>query len=389
MPRTILFFADGTWQSADQKYPSNVVRLFSALGGSNISGGDTDPEQERVLAVNDAPVQIARYIHGVGADSNFLASVAGGALGVGLIAQVLRGYTFLSRRVLPGDAIVIVGFSRGAYAARTLGALVAAKGLIDADAHGMDAERTDEAGYRLAAKVWLDWQKERKFAHGVIGDVDELVADIPLFGDAAKEAPQLRAITAIRAIGVWDTVGSLGIPASALGVGHRIDALQFIDTTLSDQVQEGWHAVAADERRSDFTPTLWAVRAGVRQVAFAGAHGDCGGGGNPPGAESGLADVARRWMAEQLAGAGVALTLPDVAADAALGPRHRPEWGLPFALAGKPWRDFTGAAVELSEALHARLGQRTGVVTPVLTGSLPWRSTEIYQATALKNAGLI
>ena len=105
MARTILFFADGTWQSADQKSPSNVAQLFSALGGSNISGADTDPEQERVLAVDGAPVQIARYIHGVGADSNLLASIAGGAQGIGLNAQVLRGYTFRERRVLPGDAI--------------------------------------------------------------------------------------------------------------------------------------------------------------------------------------------------------------------------------------------------------------------------------------------
>ena len=389
MARTILFFADGTWQSADQKSPSNVAQLFSALGGSNISGADTDPEQERVLAVDGAPVQIARSLHGVGAESNRLASIAGGALGIGLIAQVLRGYTFLSRRVLPGDAIILVGFSRGAYAARTLGALVAAKGLIDADAHGLDAEQTDAAGYRLAAKVWLDWQKDRNSAHGVIGDVDQLVADIPLFDEAAQETPQLREVEAIRAIGVWDTVGSLGIPATLLGVGHRVDALQFIDATLSDRVREGWHAVAADERRSDFTPTLWAARKGVRQVVFAGAHGDCGGGGNPRGAQSGLADVAKRWMAEQLAGAGVALNVPDVAPDAGLGPRHRPEWALPFAIAGKPWRDFRGATLDISDALRARLGRRTGVVTPLLIASLPLRTTETYQATALRLAGLI
>lgn len=387
MSRTILFFADGTWQRARQTEPSNVATLFGALHGTNISASAGGEEQERVSGDG---AQIARYIDGVGADGDLAQKIAGGALGIGLIAQVLRGYTFLSRRAEDGDRIILVGFSRGAYAARTLGAMVVGNGLIDWAGHGLSAGHSDEAGYRLAAKVWLDWQKRRHAATGLAGAIDQLVADFPLLQDAANEAPRLRAPATIRAIGVWDTVGALGIPASVPGAGQRVDALRFIDTRLSAEVTEGWHAVAADERRGDFTPTLWDRREGVIQVAFAGAHGDCGGGGTPPGAESGLADIARRWMAERLAGAGVALDLPQVAADAALGPRHRPEWGFPFALAGKAWRDFRGADLGVNASVHARLGQRTGVVTPMLFGFLPQlHTTETYRATALQAAGLI
>jgi len=50
-------------------------------------------------------------------------------VGAGIAEQIVRGYTFLSRNYEPGDEIIIIGFSRGAAAARCLAGFVVGQGL--------------------------------------------------------------------------------------------------------------------------------------------------------------------------------------------------------------------------------------------------------------------
>jgi uncharacterized protein (DUF2235 family) len=98
----------------------------------------------------------------------------------------------------------------------------------------------------------------------------------------------------ITMVGVWDTVGSLGIP-SLVG---KVDPILygFLDTSLHPDVQNAFHALAIDERRCEFPPTLWssAPAAGqvLEQVWFSGVHCDVGG-GYP---ECGLSDITFAWM---------------------------------------------------------------------------------------------
>jgi hypothetical protein len=106
-------------------------------------------------------------------------------------------------------------------------------------------------------------------------------------------------------IGVWDTVGSLGIPLRGLRWITRREH-QFHDTQLSSTVRHAYHALAIDEHRAPFLPTLWLAKPGaeqtVEQVWFCGAHSDVGG-GYP---ERGLSDLALEWMMEKAKGAGLA-----------------------------------------------------------------------------------
>jgi uncharacterized protein (DUF2235 family) len=102
-------------------------------------------------------------------------------------------------------------------------------------------------------------------------------------------------------VAVWDTVGSLGIPAYA--ADKRFDVFRFVDAKLSTKVQHGFHAMAIDELRADFPVTAWDSRAGVKQVWFVGAHADVGGGYTPQ--ESRLSDIALEWTMKQLAEVGV------------------------------------------------------------------------------------
>jgi uncharacterized protein (DUF2235 family) len=128
MPKNIVFCADGTWNNSNEDEnvdrtpdPTNVYKLFLCLDGtlSVDSLRDAD-EQEKELITDGNTQQIAKYIHAVGDSRNPIIKLLGEAFGVGVIARVVRGYTFISRNYEPGVNIVIVGFSRGAYTARAL-----------------------------------------------------------------------------------------------------------------------------------------------------------------------------------------------------------------------------------------------------------------------------
>ena len=158
MPKTIVFCADGTWNGPGEKASNgdgntpkdtagcepqltNVCKFFAWLDGALQPDGSGwgGEEMEKVLAGADGkPVQIAKYIHGVGNSPQLVDKVAGGVFGVGVIARIARGYTYISRNFVPGDSIVIVGFSRGAYTARALAGLIAGQGLLRPDLAAAD-----------------------------------------------------------------------------------------------------------------------------------------------------------------------------------------------------------------------------------------------------------
>src|SRR5215468_10302527 len=112
MAKNIIFCSDGTWNGPTQDGdhdrtadPTNVFKLFSNLDGSNAPETDllANEQERRLLAADGAPLQVAKYLHGVGDSNNFLVKVLGGAGGAGLITRIVRGYTFISRNYVPGD----------------------------------------------------------------------------------------------------------------------------------------------------------------------------------------------------------------------------------------------------------------------------------------------
>ena len=318
MSKIIIFCADGTWNGPGEPDddntaapPTNVFKLFLNLAGADLP--DTmmlAKEQERVLKAEDNSVlQWAKYLHGVGDSNNFLVRILGGTIGSGLIARIVRGYTFISRNYVPGDQTFIIGFSRGAYTARALAGLIAAKGLLDATKNDLTNR---ESAYRLGSAVWFEYrQMVAQSMSGWPVKLANFAADLPAFLQQSEPDNQLiKAST--EAVAVWDTVGSLGIPEYTLQDG-RLDFFQFADKVLSPVVKHGVHAVAVDERRADFTPTLWDADGRIMQALFPGCHSDVGGGSVGPGIESGLSDCTLQWMKEQLAQFGVAFAKPPLA----------------------------------------------------------------------------
>lgn len=101
-------------------------------------------------------------------------------------------------------------------------------------------------------------------------------------------------------MGVWDTVGALGVPNN-LAILNLLDSVKkysFHDTALNKNISHGRHAVALDERRASFSPTLWSnakKHSDAKQVWFPGVHSNVGG-GYP---DKGLSDGALKWMMDE------------------------------------------------------------------------------------------
>ena len=335
MSKHIIFCADGTWNNPKQDGnddkspdPTNVYKLFMALEGDVSMASLLDAnEQEKALKENDIPVQVAKYIHGVGDHRNKLVRALAGAVGAGVISRVVRGYTFISRNYEPDDHIHIVGFSRGAYTARALAGMIASQGLL---AKPLTADK--ETAYRKGSEVWYRYRKASLGKPSALAHLAEVVSNLPAFlSQNSLRDQDLIPVAQVATVGVWDTVGAMGVPEFSAD-GQRVDAFRFADTRLSAKVGRGLHAVALDEIRHDFGPTLWDAANNVTQVLFPGAHSDVGGGYPMTNNESGLSDNALQWMIDGLSENGVRFSdaTPFPIKPDAAGAAHKPWKHFPF-----------------------------------------------------------
>ncbi len=374
MGKTIIFCADGTWNGPpdqtgvsaldetdthgelDGAACTNVVKLFANLAGNVTPETLTlRNEQERVLAdPGGETVQVAKYMHGVGDSQNLAVKLLGGAFGMGVIARIVRGYTFVSRHYDPGDEIHIIGFSRGAYTARALAGMISSVGLLDRATYN-PADK-DEA-YRLGVAAWARSKNMVLAGAGKLTSIANIFVSF-VQSMLAKQLPSNALLPDIRikSVAVWDTVGAMGIPIYAGDT--RTDVLRFTDTSLSDNVEHGFHAMAVDEMRRDFPVTRWDARSGIEQAWFVGAHADVGGGYDAKG--SYLSDVALSWMMKKLAALNLVFMAPLV---------HQPN---PQPL-GRPWhtpwtsRPFnhlpiSARRVQKGDLLHTSVVQRWNAV---------------------------
>ncbi|HBK07425.1 MAG TPA: DUF2235 domain-containing protein [Acetobacteraceae bacterium] len=369
MAKNIVFCADGTWNGPgeadadDNAAPAtNVFKLFLNLEGRD--SPDTialAKEQERWFNAPDGSVaQIAKYIHGVGDSNNFLVKLLGGAMGAGLITRIVRGYTFISRNYCSGDRIFITGFSRGAYTARALAGLISNQGLLDATK--VDLSDKTKA-YRLGAGAWYAFRKSVA-SKNWLDHLADLIVDMPLFFTQPPSADLRISTVDIQAVAVWDTVGALGIPAYTLQA-TRLDPFQFADLKLSDVVRNGLHAIAVDEQRGDFTPTLWDQDGRITQALFPGAHADVGGGYPISNGESALSDCSLTWMTDHLAKLGVNFVAPPaLGSPDAAGVAHQPWADCPWTLLERKPRQLP-PGLEMSASLTDRLRAAVVRASPI------------------------
>jgi hypothetical protein len=298
--RHLVVCCDGTWQDVAQH--SNVSRLHTALIPPP---GDPEP----------------LYVKGVGVSSNPVDMLRGGLTGAGLAAGIKAGYRWLVREFRAGDRVAVFGFSRGAYTARSLAGMIGRVGLVDGS--GLGPRELDDAVDRAYARY--------REGPGAPGDGSWHAGLELAYRPGDPDIP-------VEFVGVWDTVGALGIP-TFVGVPDVLGSrtrYQFLDVVLNPHIAHARHAVSIDEMRGPFRPTLWRdIPAGqdVRQVWFPGDHEDVGGGHR----EKGLSDGALDWMMRE-ATAAIGLEF-----DRARVPGFAPDpTGELHGMPGGPW----GAAVE-------------------------------------------
>ncbi len=264
----IVICADGTWnrpeEDLEKDHPTNVLTLARAIQ-PRYPGGK----------------QHVFYDWGIGSYYNRL---AGGITGQGIHKNILDCYRYIVQNYAPGDCLYLFGFSRGAYTVRALSGLIYNCGIVT---------RPDA---RLIEQAWRIYKSPGDRNHPKGRDARQFRRD------------HSHRSRRIRFVGVWDTVGALGIPFSVLGLLDPHD--EFYDTKMGPNIDYARHALAIDELRKDFEPTLWTPNRGVdlEQVWFAGVHADIGGSYGPdPDTGNRVSDLTLRWMLDEAGQRGLRL----------------------------------------------------------------------------------
>lgn len=274
-PKNIVLASDGTGNSAGKKNDTNVWRICLAVDRLDAKDDQGQPLE-----------QVFFYDDGVGTESFKPLRLLTGAFGVGVSENIRDLYASLVRAYEPGDQIYLFGFSRGAFTVRSLAGLILRCGVVNKRECASDDD--------LRSKVKLAFQRYRESYYkkqpglAAAFKADHGVPVTDATGNKTKDVP-------IQFIGVWDTVGAVGVPFDWLRpVVDRIYPLQFHDQSFSEKVNCGCHALAIDDERQTFHPILWdeGEHRKVHQVWFTGMHSNVGG-GYP---RQGLAHVTLYWM---------------------------------------------------------------------------------------------
>lgn len=250
--KRLALFLDGTWNDTDDN--TSVWRLRSLCAPVG----------------KDGVPQVTYYDAGLG--TRVGERLLGGMLGVGIDQNVRKAYEWLVENYEAGDDIFIFGFSRGAFTARSLAGLLSICGLV-------------KPGAPLGVGQLYSRYRHIDRNRGSIRMIKE-AADAGKPPESLEEKWLLRLSRPINItmVGVWDTVAALDLP----GLGIH----QFLDPYLRHDVQNAFHALAIDENRHMFAPTLWTQSSpvdkgkpdirrdfsSVEQRWFIGAHANVGGG---------------------------------------------------------------------------------------------------------------
>jgi uncharacterized protein (DUF2235 family) len=254
--KRIVICADGTWNRPERigqnDCATHVLRFARGIAPHDANGVK----------------QVVFYDWGIG---SYHDKLSGGGFGEGLEKNVMDGYRFLVHNYDPGDEIYLFGFSRGAYTIRSLCGMLNNCSILRGELGGL----VEEA---------FDLYKTKKYSPSCAHSYEW------------RENYAVQQEVKIKFVGAWDTVGALGLPITIFGLIKNKHL--FYDRKLGSNMTVVRHALALDELRDDFKPTMWDPKPGVdlKQVWFAGVHADIGGGYRPDSNATLLADIPLMWM---------------------------------------------------------------------------------------------
>lgn len=333
--KRIITCSDGTWNKPGDEYKgkpirTNVQKIFEAI----------------CKKTDDDVHQVKYYDEGVGSEGTAWSKIIGGATGKGIDENILDAYKFIAWNYEPGDELFIFGFSRGAYTARSLAGLIRNCGIL---------MNNDLKLFDKAYEIYRDRGNPERDPNG---------SESKAFRDKYSHP-----LENIKFIGVWDTVGSLGVPLRWFQWYNK-GKYAFHDTTLSSYVEHAYQALAVDEKRSNFQPTLWQKSACVKdgscvqtmeQAWFAGVH--CNIGGGYP--DERLSDIPLQWLIGKAKSVGLGFDenyIKDNVAAAAEGELYDSKTGI-FKLAGsylRPVKKTADANEDINITVFERIALKNG-----------------------------
>ncbi|MEE4246861.1 MAG: DUF2235 domain-containing protein [Kangiellaceae bacterium] len=260
MKKRIVICADGTWNRPEKDlkkdFPTNVLRLARAIKP----------------VANDGITQQVFYDWGVG---SYYDPIIGGSTGKGVQKNIVDCYRYIVQNYSAGDELFFFGFSRGSYTIRSLCGFINNCGIVK-----RDNARLIQQAFNLYKKPGAKYAPKG----------EESVKFRKAHSHASRK---------VHFVGVWDTVGAMGIPISFLGLFDDKD--EFYDTKIGSNVVVARHAMAIDEHRSDFEPTVWSPKDNLdmKQVWFIGAHSNVGGSYKPDKDGTLLSDIPLKWMVSE------------------------------------------------------------------------------------------
>ncbi|KAF1840427.1 uncharacterized protein K460DRAFT_297110 [Cucurbitaria berberidis CBS 394.84] len=321
--RRLVICCDGTWQSSvssKENVPSNITKLCRLI--ARVGEDKKDPSKKFH--------QIVYYDSGIGTGNLSAAeSKRQGGTGAGLAENVIEAYNFIVQNYEPGDEIFCFGFSRGAYTARAVAGLVSDIGVIRpidmqffpdlyrlymTNDEGIEFRKTEAWSWFTKGKLSKKGEEMKK--KGV--NVDNIgLENLQGLAEAWEIRPHkeiaLPESRKVKVVGVFDTVGSLGIPDMVgLNLAWGRTKYGFHNVKLTEQIEHAYQALALDERRKAFRPTLWYIPKDLvddpdrptpelKQAWFPGVHINCGGGsddcfGEMKGDSENISTATLCWM---------------------------------------------------------------------------------------------
>jgi uncharacterized protein (DUF2235 family) len=355
--KRLALFLDGTWNQVSDN--TNVWRLRALFSPSSPDGCE----------------QRAYYSTGLG--TKFGERIRGGMFGAGIDTAITSAYEWLMENYQPGDEIFIFGFSRGAYTARSLSGFVSKCGLLQSGA---------PLGVNQLFKRYR--RPRQRTIRELLSAQNDGKTDFTF-----EEAWMLKFAQAvpIKFLGVLDTVGALGVPFPLLRQ-LRGSAYPFLNTGLRQNNEYAFHAIAIDEHRKAFSPTLWtnegATSAKPRPIErteqrwFVGAHANVGGGCF----DDALAQLPFQWISRKAAAVGLAFrggfaTDPNAAGGRISDSYAEFMWGLYRVLTlgrayyrpiGVPPKDEGPGVTNINETIDASVFDR-------------WRADKTYRPPNLQS----
>lgn len=207
-PKRIIVCCDGTWQSSttnQTNIPSNITLLTRYISKVGVEGG----KQWQ---------QIVYYDAGIGTGVSAAEAALQGATGSGFVGNVIEAYNFIVLNYNPGDQIFCFGFSRGAYTARAVAGLVTDIGVVQPrdmqdfpELYRTYQDHKESHTFRKSPE-WREWVEGVRLFDPTQKHVPDIWKQSPYQWEKPPHGAAPESSRWVQAVGVFDTVGALGVP---------------------------------------------------------------------------------------------------------------------------------------------------------------------------------